>query len=85
MSVRAWLEVYVERPSPRSLSGGIECLLLRMWHTRPPVITLSSKGAGCIENDSADHRIGAGSEVGLAGELYGARHPAKVEIRVRIG
>ena len=85
MRVRAWLEVYVKRPSPRSLSGGIECLLLRMWRTGPPVITLSRKCAGCIENDGADHRIGAGAEVGLAGELYSARHPAQVEIRVRVG
>ena len=85
MRVRAWLEVYVKRPSPRSLSGTFERLLLRVWRTRLPVITLSSEGAGRIEYDRAHHGIWARSEVGLAGELYGARGPAQVEGRVRIG
>jgi hypothetical protein len=80
--VGAWLEVDVHRAVPRSFTGSGERHLLGVWLPSLLVISLARHVAISVKDDCSNHRIGAGSVVGLACELDGARRPVKVYVSV---
>src|ERR1700694_2476038 len=76
MLVRAGFEVDVQRAIPRLVTGSCESHLLRVRLPSLLVVALARHAAVSVQNDSAHHRIGAGSVVGLA-VAYRRMKPSK--------
>ena len=80
--VCAGLEIDIQRAVPRPVTCSCESLFLGVPVPSLAVVTLARDVAFSIQNDCADHWIGAGPVVRLACELNGARRPMEVYVSV---
>src|SRR2546429_7515907 len=75
MRVGAGFQVDVKGAALGAFSSLGEGFLLRMGLARSLVIPLACDLAFSVEHHSANHRIGAGTEVRTEGKFEGARRP----------
>ncbi len=76
----AGLEVDVDRSALSLPSGRGQRQLLGVGASLGRVEALAGDLSRAVQDDRADHRIGAGAIVGGARELDGARHPTLVVV-----
>jgi hypothetical protein len=80
--MRAGFEIDVKSAISRPVTGCRKSHFLCVWLPSFLVIALARQVALRIENDRANHWIGAGPVVSLACELDGARGPVQVYVPV---
>jgi hypothetical protein len=78
MRVGTGFEVDVKGPALRTVAGLSERLLLGVRLALGPVVTLARDAAFLVQDDGADHRVGARPKIGLRRQLQGASRPMKV-------
>ena len=83
MGVGAGFEGHVGRPAPGAIAGGFEGDLLRVRPASSLVEPLPRHPAAFVQDNRADHRVGAGVVVGPARKREGARHPHRVDVLSR--
>jgi hypothetical protein len=78
MLMRARLEVDVKSPTSGTIASGRESFLLGVPLALQAVKPLARQVPFGIQNDGADHRVGARPVIGLAGKLDGTGGPMQV-------
>jgi hypothetical protein len=82
--MRAGLEVHIESRTASTLAGGSQGFLFGVRVAGLLVVSLARQPAFGVDQDRANHRVGARPVVSLAREVDGVRGPVQVNVLLTV-